>query len=174
MKIRSVKMNNHKKVFVLRTYKDRYEYPYALLDTRPTDDDRIVKAYVDSELGAEAFTYELASGAEDSVHIDRVLEYSQDPSYLRDLLLYKLTLEAKKLVDASPLGIRELSRRLGTSPTQLYRVLDEENNRKSLDRVFDLLTVLQCRIDIRSKGNRAKRARATHPGQATLELIVRT
>jgi hypothetical protein len=168
VKIRSVKLNNHKKVFVLRTYKDRYEYPYALLDTRPTDDDRIVKAFVDPELGKEAFTYELASGAEDSVHIDRVLEYSRDPSYLRDLLLYKLTLEAKKLVDASPLGIRELSRRLGTSPTQLYRVLDEENNRKSLDRVFDLLSVLQCRIDIRSKVSRGSRS-----AKPALELIVR-
>jgi hypothetical protein len=87
---------------------------------------------------------------------------------LRDLLLYKLTLEAKKLVDASPLGIRELSRRLGTSPTQLYRVLDEENNRKSLDRVFDLLSVLQCRIDIRSKVNRESRS-----AKPALELIVR-
>jgi hypothetical protein len=168
VKIRSVKLNNHKKVFVLRTYKDRYEYPYALLDTKPTDDGRIVKAFVDPELGREAFTYRLESGAEDSVHIDRVLEYSRDPSYLRELLLYKLTLEAKKLVDASPLGIRELSRRLGTSPTQLYRVLDEENNRKSLDRVFDLLAVLQCRIDIRSKVSRGSRS-----AKPALKLIVR-
>jgi hypothetical protein len=51
VKIRSVKLNNHKKVFVLRTYKDRYDYPYALLDTRQTDDDRIVNAFVDPELG---------------------------------------------------------------------------------------------------------------------------
>jgi hypothetical protein len=104
--------------------------------------------------------------------MDRVLEYCQDPSYMRDLLLYKLTLAAKKLVDASPLGIRELSRRLGTSPTQLYRVLDEENNRKSLDRVFELLSVLQCRIDIRSKASSAKRTRASRPARPVLELIV--
>lgn len=172
MKIRSVQMNNHRKVFVVRTYKDRYEYPYALLDTRPRDDDRIVNARIDPELGREAFAYRLASGAEDSVHIDRVLEYCQDPSYMRDLLLYKLTLAAKKLVDASPLGIREISRRLGTSPTQLYRVLDEENNRKSLDRVFELLSVLQCRIDIRSKANKMVRTRASHPARPVLELIV--
>jgi hypothetical protein len=165
-------MNNHRKVFVLRTYKDRYEYPYALLDTRPTDDDRIVTARIDPELGREAFTYRLASGAEDSVHMDRVLEYCQDPSYMRDLLLYKLTLAAKKLVDASPLGIRELSRRLGTSPTQLYRVLDEENSRKSLDRVFELLSVLQCRIDIHSKASPVKRTRASRPARPVLELIV--
>jgi hypothetical protein len=127
---------------------------------------------IDPELGREAFTYRLASGAEDSVHMDRVLEYCQDPSYMRDLLLYKLTLAAKKLVDASPLGIRELSRRLGTSPTQLYRVLDEENNRKSLDRVFELLSVLQCRIDIRSNANKVKRTSAARPARPVLELIV--
>jgi len=151
MKIRSIKTNNHKKSFELRTYKGSYEYPYALLDRPPSDDDGIVDAYIDPELGNEAFTYELASGAEDSVHIDHVLEYNRDPAYMRELLLYKLTIEAKKLVKLSPLGIRELSRRLGTSPTQIYRILDTENTRKSIDRVFELLSVLQCRIDIQSE-----------------------
>ncbi len=169
MKIRSLKMNNHKKAFELRTYKDRYEYPYAMLDTQPTDNDKIVNAYVDPELGNEAITYELASGTEDSIHIDRVLEYNRDPSYMRDLLLYKLTIEAKRLVEASPVGIRELSRRLGTSPTQIYRLLDEENTRKSLDRVFELLSVLQCRIDIHSNNGQASGAKAAGP---TLRLTV--
>lgn len=151
MKIRSLRTNNHKRSFELRTYKGSYEYPYALLDRPPSDDDRIVDAYIDPELGNEAFTYELTSGVEDSVHIDHVLEYNRDPAYMRELLLYKLTLEAKKLVASSPLGIRELSRRLGTSPTQIYRILDTENTRKSIDRVFELLSVLQCRIDIQSQ-----------------------
>lgn len=169
MKIRSLKMNNHKKAFELRTWKDRYEYPYAMLDTQPTDDDKIVNAYVDPELGNEAITYELASGTEDTIHIDRILEYNRDPSYMRDLLLYKLTIEAKKLVESSPIGIRELSRRLETSPTQIYRLLDEENTRKSLDRVFELLSVLQCRIDIRSINGQESGAKATKP---TLQLTV--
>jgi hypothetical protein len=169
MKIRSLKMNNHKKAFELRTYKDRYEYPYAMLDTQPTDEDRIVNAYIDPDLGNEAITYELTSGAEDTIHIDRILEYNRDPSYMRDLLLYKLTIEAKKLVESSPVGIRELGRRLGTSPTQIYRLLDEENTRKSLDRVFELLSVLQCRIDIRSINSQAS---GTKTGKPTLRLTV--
>jgi len=169
MKIRSLKTNNHKKTFELRTWKDRYEYPYAMLDTQPTKDDKIVKAYVDPELGNEAITYELASGTEDTIHIDRILEYNRDPSYMRDLLLYKLTLEAKRLVESSPVGIRELGRRLGTSPTQIYRLLDEENTRKSLDRIFELLSVLQCRIDIRSIDGQANGAKTAKPA---LQLTV--
>ena len=169
MKIRSLRMNNHKKAFELHTYKDRYEYPYAMLDIQPTDEDRIVNAYIDPDLGNEAITYELTSGAEDTIHIDRILEYNRDPSYMRDLLLYKLTIEAKKLVESSPVGIRELGRRLGTSPTQIYRLLDEENTRKSLDRVFELLSVLQCRIDIRSINGQTSGAKATKP---TLQLTV--
>ncbi|MDX2412966.1 MAG: hypothetical protein QNK16_11370 [Woeseiaceae bacterium] len=169
MKIRSLKMNNHKKAFELRTYKDRYEYPYAMLDTQPTDENRIANAYIDPDLGNEAITYELTSGAEDTIHIDRILEYNRDPSYMRDLLLYKLTIEAKKLVESSPVGIRELGRRLGTSPTQIYRLLDEENTRKSLDRVFELLSVLQCRIDIHSINGQASGAKT---GKPTLRLTV--
>jgi hypothetical protein len=34
---------------------------------------------VDPELGREAFTFRLASGAEGSVPIDAVLEYNEDP-----------------------------------------------------------------------------------------------
>jgi hypothetical protein len=53
-----------------------------------------------------------------------VLEYNQDPTYLRDLLLYRLTLEAQKRVAESPLSKREIVRSLGTSAAQLYRLLD--------------------------------------------------
>jgi len=147
MKIRSIKANNHKKVFEVRTYKGKYDFPYAKLDTQPSKSDKIVDVFVDPELGEEAFTYTLKSGKEDSIHIDRVLEYNQDPAYMREILLYRLTLETKKLVERSGLSKREMIRRLGTSPAQFYRILDEENYRKSIDQVFKLLSVLDCRIE---------------------------
>jgi len=53
--------------------------PFAKLDPRPTRSDRISRAYVDRELGNEAVTYVLQSGAEGSVHIDYALDYNQDP-----------------------------------------------------------------------------------------------
>ena len=63
---------------------------------------------VDRELGDEAFTYVLASRDEGTVHIDHVLEYNQEPGYLRDVLLYRLTLEVQRRVENGPLSKREL------------------------------------------------------------------
>lgn len=77
-----------------------------------------------------------------------MLEYNQDPSYLRDLLLYRLTLEAQKRIAESALSKREIMRRLGTSAAQLYRLLDQTNYRKSVDQVLALLQVLNCEVDL--------------------------
>ncbi len=82
------------------------------------------------------------------MHVEQVLEYNQDPTNLRDLLLDRLTLEAKKRIAASPLSRREIVRRLGTSAAQLYRLLDQTNYRKSVDRVLALLQVLNCDVDL--------------------------
>ena len=176
MKIRSVKTNNHKRAFEVRTYKDTYDFPYAKLDVKPASDDRISNVYVDAELGNEAFTYTLDSGREDSIHIDRVLEYNKDPAYMRELMLYKLTVQAKKLVERSELSKREMIRRLGTSPAQFYRILDEENYRKSMDQVFGLLAVLDCHLDFLIESNDegdvgAVRQQRAETGQPRLSVV---
>ncbi len=100
------------------------------------------------EVGDEGFTFVLESGDEGTVHIEQVLEYNEDPAYLRDLLLYKLTLEAGKRVDSSPLSKREMIRRLGTSASQFYRLLDQTNYRKSIGQLLSLLHVLDCDVDV--------------------------
>lgn len=164
MKIRSISANNHKKMFTVRTYKGAYEFPYVKLDLRPTNTNPLASVYVDDDLGDEAFTYTLSSGEEDTIHIDRVLEYNRDPSYMRDLLLYKLTIEAKKLVNDSELSVRMISDRLGTSATQYYRLLNEENTRKSMDQMINLLSVLDCAVELKVK--RPKKG-ATPIGLAT-------
>lgn len=83
----------------------------------------------------------------------QVLEYNKDPDHLRDQLLYGLTLEAQKRVGASPLSRREIIRRLGTSATQFYRLLDQTNYRKSVDQLVSLLQILDCdvRLVVRPK-----------------------
>lgn len=82
------------------------------------------------------------------MHVEQVLEYNRDPTYLRDLLLYRLTLEAQKRIDASGLSKREIVRRLGTSAAQLYRLLDQTNYRKSVDQLLSLLQILDCDVDL--------------------------
>jgi hypothetical protein len=148
VKVRKVSGNNRKKAFEVRTSSQLLFFPYAKADPRPTPEDGVARVYVDPEIGREGFTYVLNSGREGTVHIEQVLEYNQDPQYLRDLLLYKLTLEAQKRIDASPLSKREIIRRLGTSPAQLYRILDPTNYRKSVDQVLSLLHVLDCDVDV--------------------------
>lgn len=77
-----------------------------------------------------------------------MLEYNEDPTYLSELLIYKLTLEARRRADASGLSRRELARRLSTSLAQLYRLLDPANMRKSLNQMVALLQTLDCDVDI--------------------------
>jgi hypothetical protein len=109
VKILSVAANNHKKAFEVRTRRSTYVMPYVRVAPRPTRSDRIADVYVDEELGREAFSYALESGAEGSVHIDSVLDYNADPNYLADLLLYRLTLEAQKRIEQSSLSRREVA-----------------------------------------------------------------
>ena len=146
--MRSVRHNNRKRLFDVRTSSKRLVFPYSKADPVPTAADPVAEAFVDNEVGREAFTYVLASGRSGTVHGEQVLEYNQDPSYLRNLLLYKLTLEAQGRVAASALSKREIIRRLGTSATQLYRLLDQTNYRKSVDQLVALLQVLDCEIDV--------------------------
>lgn len=148
MKIRTAAPNNHRHAFEIRTWRHRYSFPYTKADPPPTARDPVVEMAVDEELGREAFTYRLASGKEGTVHVEQVLEYNRDPGYMRNLLLYELTLEAQKRIDTCGLAKREIIRRLGTSPAQLYRLLDSANQRKSVDKVLALLHVLDCRVEL--------------------------
>src|SRR5438552_2499639 len=97
MKIRRALVNNRKAQLELTVRSGKaFPIPYAKLDPRPTSKNRIREAYVDKELGSEAVTYVLESGQQGSVHIDHALEYNQDPSYLAELLIHKLTVEARR------------------------------------------------------------------------------
>lgn len=155
MKIRSVASNNRRKGFDVKTARRTLAYPYARLDVRPSSKDPIARTWVVAEAGREAFSYVLDSGREGTVHIEQVLEYNKDPAHLRDLLLYKLTLEAQRRIGKSRLAKREIIRRLGTSATQFYRLLDQTNYRKSVDQMLRLLHVLDCEVDLVVKSRSA-------------------
>lgn len=149
MKIRSAMANNRKGQIELTTRSGKsYSMPYAKLDPRPTPQNRVREVYVDRELGNEAATYVLESGDEGSVHIDHALEYNEDARYLSEILAHRLTVEARKRVDSCGLSRREISRRLGTSVPQLYRLLDPTNTRKTINQLVTLLHVLDCEVDL--------------------------
>jgi hypothetical protein len=148
MKIRAVEWNQRRKAFEVAVGRRRYVFPFAQLQPPPSPNNPIAKAYVDDELGGEAFTYELASGEQGTVHVDHVLAYNRDPRYLRDMLIYRLTLIAQQRVRRTRLSKRELIRRLGTSAAQFYRLLDQTNCRKSLGQLVDLLGILDCEVEL--------------------------
>jgi hypothetical protein len=148
MKIKSVKINNKRKDFEVRASGKTYAFPYVKARPSPTSGDPVARAYVDKELGGEGFSYELQSGKTGTVHLEQILEYNRDPNYLRDLMLYKLTVEAQRRIAESPLSKREIVRRLGTSATQLYRLLDQTNYQKSVDQLVSLLQLLECEVDL--------------------------
>ena len=147
MKIHSVRLNNRRRAFEIRTWREKLLFPYSRVNPAPDAGDPAVKVRIDEDLGREAFSYTLASGGGGTVHIEQVLEYNQDPGYMRNLLLYKLTVEAQNRLQHSGLSKREVIRRLGTSPAQFYRLLDSTNYRKSMDKLLSLLQTLDCEVD---------------------------
>jgi hypothetical protein len=79
--------------------------------------------------------------------MDMAFDYNREPAYMRDLLLFRLTMEARERLAASPLSHREIIRRLGTSAAQFYRLPDQTNYRKSVDKVLELLQALDCDVE---------------------------
>ena len=150
LKVLSASINNRRREFAIELI-DRgvLAFPYHRADPPPTRDDPIRECFIDPELGSEGVTYVLESGAEGSVLSDHVLEINRDPAYMRDLLLYRLTVEAVKRMESSPSGVRQVSRRLKTSPAQVYRLLDTTNYKKTIDKMLELLQVLDAKVDIR-------------------------
>lgn len=148
MKILDVAANNRRRAFDLRTEGGHYDFPFAKLRVKPTPGDKVMEVYADPEAGCEAFTYRLESGVEDTVHLDAVLEYHQDPALLNEMLLHRLTVEARRAVEASGLSKRELVRALGTSPSQFYRLLDTTYYGKSIGQMAALLRLLGKDVEV--------------------------
>lgn len=156
MRVRRVVVNNRKGRLEVTTSSGRtLPFPYAKLDPRPNPSNRVVEVFPDRELANEAVSYVLESGSEGSVHLDAILEYNEDPRQLSELLMHRLTVEARKRIDQVGLSRREIVRRMKTSLPQLYRLLDPTNTTKSLNQLVSLLHVLGCEVDVVVKRKRA-------------------
>jgi len=147
MKINNATVSYRKKAIEIETAQGSYSLPFSRLRLRPKPDDRIKEIYVDRDLGNRGITYVLESGREDSIHMDAFLDFNKDPRFLRDAALHQLTVDANKLIPKSGLSKQEIIRRLRTSPSQLYRLLDPSNYQKSIDEMLRLLAVLGCTVE---------------------------
>lgn len=148
MKIDRIERSDRAREFILLAGGREWRFPYARLRLQPSNTDPIAESFVDPELGCEAFAYRLRSGAEDAIHMDAVREVNRDPEYLQSLAMHRLTVEACEAVDQSGLGKRQIARMLGTSPTQLYRLLDPTYPRKSLGQMLQLLNLVNREVKI--------------------------
>lgn len=148
MKVIAINANNRRRSFEIKTRRGDFDFPYTECDPEPTATDPIARLFIDPELGREGFTYVLQSGLDGSVLVDHVFDYNEEPRYMRDLLLYNLTVEALDRLEKSRLSKREVIRRLGTSPAQFYRLLDATNHRKSVDKMLMLLWALGAEVEV--------------------------
>jgi len=156
VKIRSVQANNHKHEFEVHTYSKKtpvLTFPYCKIDkdVRPTAENPISDVHADPELGNEGFTWTLKSGDEGSLHIDSVLEENQDPEYMADLALYRITGDAIRAIEDSGLTKAQIAKKLRTSAAQLQRLLDPTNKQKSIGQMVALLHVVGKTIEVEPK-----------------------
>lgn len=148
MKISNVSANARKKEIEIQVGERKYAFPFAKLRLVPTPEDPVAEIRADDEFGGEAFTYRLESGSEDTVHLEAVREVNLDADYLQEILLHRLTVEARQGMAEVGIGIRQAARMLGTSPAQLYRLLDPCNSGKSLGQLLALLHLVNRRVEV--------------------------
>lgn len=148
MKILRVVANNRKKEIVVETKRGRFIFPFTKLRLRPSAVDPITEIYPDTETGHEAFTYLLRSGKEDTIHVDQVLAYNEDPEYVREELLFRLSMTAQESIRKQRISKRFLARRLNTSPAHIHRLLDQTYYGKTIDQMIRLLAVLGQTVNL--------------------------
>ena len=148
IKIKGVTYDNKKRCFYIVTSKGPLPFPYSKLHLIPTENNKIKKAYPDEEIHCHGFTYILESGDEDTIPVDAILEYNKDPEYMKKMLLYKLSLKAQEILEKKKINKREVIRRLKTSPTQFYRLIDQSFYGKTVDQMIKLLSALDYSVEV--------------------------
>jgi predicted XRE-type DNA-binding protein len=147
VKIKKVEANNRKKLFNVTIGDKEYSFPFSQLTLQPSSKNPIFDLYIDKEIASQGFTYKLKSGEEDTVHQDHVLFYNEDPEYMRTYWLGQLTLILQEKLDESSISKRTFAELLGTSTSQLTRLLDQTNQKKSIDQLIRGLCLLGYRVD---------------------------
>lgn len=131
--------DNRKRVFHLEyTSNLKLECPYSALGIRGG----VLESGLDEETGGHSFYFVLENGKKDYVPYDQPLHIVQHPEYVRQHTLYEVTKQLNQFIEREKVPKRELARRLGTSLSQLARLLDTTNYKKELSRLIELAAML--------------------------------
>lgn len=143
-RFKKVALNNKKRVFHLEyTSGLKIECPYSALRIR----NKVVEAGPDKESGKHSFYFILENGRKEFVPFDQPLHIVQNPEYVKQNTLYEVTKQINEFVEREKVSKRELARRLGTSLSQLSRLLDTSNYEKELSRLIELAAVLNYEFE---------------------------
>lgn len=128
----------------------RYSLPFSVVSgKRISAKNRFVSIDIDDELGGQGVTFQLSDGTSGDFPADLVLYYC-DPTYdwspvnqLKRVLRQKL--------DASELSVRVLADALSTSPSQVTRLLQENQGSKQLLQLLKLAELAGYRVTLTLK-----------------------
>lgn len=138
-RFKKVEYDNKKKLFRLEyTSGLNLECPYSALGIRW----KVLEAAPDEASGRHSFYFLLDNGEKDFVPFDQPLHIAQNPEYVRQRTLYEMTKQLNEFIEKAKIPKRELCRRLGTSLSQLSRLLDTTNYKKELSRLIELAAIL--------------------------------
>ena len=138
-KFKRVTFNNRKRTFHLEyTSGLKIDCPYAALSIKG----KITEAAPDPECGRHAFYFAVDNGERDYVPYDQPLHIANVPEYAKEQALYEMTKTINEFIRKEGISKRELARRLGTSTSQLARLLDITNYKKELSRLIEIAAML--------------------------------
>lgn len=169
MRVNAVSFSNRKQGFTVDSDRGVFWFPYQKAAPNIQNRIKVLDAWVDEEIASEGFSFTYGKNTEETVHLEQVLEHCNDPQHIRRQLIYQLTIEAQNRLETSGFSLREVARRLHTSPTQLYRLLDQTNTDKTLDRLVEFLAVLGHMVSFQI-GRRAGTESRADAGDETHEI----
>ncbi len=138
-RFRKAEFDNKMRMFHLEYTSDlKVDCPYSALGIH----DKVVESGPDPEVGRHSFYFVLSNGKKDYVPYDQPLHIVQNPEYVRQQTLFEVTDRLNRLIEESKVPKRELARRLGTSLSQLARLLDTTNYKKELSRLIEIAAML--------------------------------
>jgi hypothetical protein len=138
-KFKHVTFDNKRRVFHLEYASGlKIDCPYSSLGIHQ----KVKKAAPDNEVGKHSFYFVLENGKKEYVPYDQPLHIVQNPEYVRQQALYKMTKMINQFISREKVSKRELARRLHTSMSQLTRLLDITNYKKELSRLIEIAAIL--------------------------------